>query len=566
MEKKYLKFLNELEFKYSVSASEKTLSDAITFIQDYNDKTKTIYPLNSIDTPNSPEYRALKQLINRNFLKKIAIDPEYVKVELNLDNPDFTPAHMIQQLRDEIEKNSQIVAKTDNKKEVIEQMGGRCLICGDTDLDKMELHHIYPEDERGIYTKTKRKANGAPVKSVLNQGWSEIIKTVPLCTPCHKKITNSKPPYSLDVKIPREILEQYYKNYGKKLLTLHSEELRRIHRENPNTTIEDLADSYFQDALNFQSPETSEEERTNGTLDAVTNATIRDSLSLITQLEKRRQKLTLGQGAFSQEQGEELVSAQDEEMQALDNAIATIRKDTNAEIERLIASNRDIGDKTLALQRATEAFDGGESITESKELTLEDLMRIKEEMQQQLVNLETQIQRLQQTHTASRKTFEQIIKLQNAVQEEQQLIEEIQMLQQKIEEETGILNQEIEKIVDSDQETQKPMATEETTPAPDQNIDPTAMEQPPMPLGPTPETPPEAAPPMPPAPPMPSPEELQAEEQQAEMQTHPLENLDEKSLKERWNKPVALPPPPQGMPAMASVKKSYSIHEELKNQ
>lgn len=59
-----------------------------------------------------------------------------------------------------------------------------CIACGETDSDLIDWHHVNPEDkEFGIASR---------MSSSHDRWWLEVLKCVPLCALCHRKIHMNK--------------------------------------------------------------------------------------------------------------------------------------------------------------------------------------------------------------------------------------------------------------------------------------------------------------------------------------------------------------------------------------
>nr|BDD47466.1 hypothetical protein 40 [Pelagibacteraceae bacterium] len=58
-----------------------------------------------------------------------------------------------------------------------------CICCGETDSDLIDWHHVNPEDKSfGI----------SEVKFSHEDWWNEVLKCVPVCALCHRKIHKNK--------------------------------------------------------------------------------------------------------------------------------------------------------------------------------------------------------------------------------------------------------------------------------------------------------------------------------------------------------------------------------------
>ena len=58
-----------------------------------------------------------------------------------------------------------------------------CLLCGESDRDLIDWHHVEPDNKSFPIS---RMANGH------ERWWDEVLKCIPLCVLCHRKIHTNK--------------------------------------------------------------------------------------------------------------------------------------------------------------------------------------------------------------------------------------------------------------------------------------------------------------------------------------------------------------------------------------
>lgn len=58
-----------------------------------------------------------------------------------------------------------------------------CYICDESDPDLIDWHHVYPEQKQFEISRY-----GTPH----NQWWDEVLKCIPLCVLCHRKLHKNK--------------------------------------------------------------------------------------------------------------------------------------------------------------------------------------------------------------------------------------------------------------------------------------------------------------------------------------------------------------------------------------
>ena len=58
-----------------------------------------------------------------------------------------------------------------------------CICCGETDHDLIDWHHVYPEDKKFLVSKWSANHE---------DWWDEVLKCVPVCALCHRKIHTNK--------------------------------------------------------------------------------------------------------------------------------------------------------------------------------------------------------------------------------------------------------------------------------------------------------------------------------------------------------------------------------------
>ena len=461
---------------------------------------------------------------------------------------------------------SELGTATKNKQKIISITGG-CIVCHQNDPDQIDYHHIDPTGEYGKRWGKNPKSS----VSVVQLGWEEVMKCVPLCKSCHQKVTNGEKTREYGDKLPPELVMQYFEGPGKKIaqrLGLRSEELKSFDKE-----VESIAHAYVPQEGTEEWNKYQEKRKEQ--FDFVLGTSLVQTKLFMEELNKRKEEYTRiaesGTGNAKIEATEGL------------SRIHRMQKDLQAEtlfraktyiygMEKLEEEDKKNLFNLYNTETQTALYGPQEnnfdipvdptkmewSNTEGQSIRIERLEKLRErlaETAEQLISIQQQISELsgQKVAKSPKNKFKQIVKLQNLQQEEENLIEEIEALEEEITNQIEILIQEIQEISQSNQEAQQQPTEIEGQEMP---IDPSQMQAPPSPQPPA----AEAAPPA--APQGPSPEQLQAMQQAAEAEEHPLENFDEKSLHQRWNNPTPLPPPPpQGMQSMGK-----SIHEELKNQ
>ena len=71
----------------------------------------------------------------------------------------------------------------DYNKELLSQFP--CKLCGETDADLIDWHHVCPEDKSFSIC-------GGNLTSQHDRWWLEVLKCVPLCALCHRKLHMNK--------------------------------------------------------------------------------------------------------------------------------------------------------------------------------------------------------------------------------------------------------------------------------------------------------------------------------------------------------------------------------------
>ena len=76
------------------------------------------------------------------------------------------------------ERDARVVAR---RREMLEQFPCHC--CGEPDPTVIEWHHVYPEDKSFHISHHKHPED---------KWWNEVLKCIPVCANCHKKIHKEK--------------------------------------------------------------------------------------------------------------------------------------------------------------------------------------------------------------------------------------------------------------------------------------------------------------------------------------------------------------------------------------
>ena len=67
------------------------------------------------------------------------------------------------------------------KQELLAQFS--CICCGELDADLIDWHHVDPEEKEFLVSKWQANHD---------DWWSEVLKCVPVCALCHRKIHTNK--------------------------------------------------------------------------------------------------------------------------------------------------------------------------------------------------------------------------------------------------------------------------------------------------------------------------------------------------------------------------------------
>jgi len=494
----------------------------------------------------------------------------------------------------------EIVDAGQNKQTIMSITGG-CIVCHQNDPDQIEFHHVDAAGNFGEHW--AKNPNMTKDKStVAKEGWKEVIKCVPLCKSCHQKVTNG------DI-LPPELVMQYFNGPGEKIAEFLSadsenwkiesfdEEVRLIaHQYIPQEGTDEWEDyqkerkeqfdfvlgtSLFQTKLFMEELNKRKEEYTriaeSGTGNAKIEAT--EGLSRIHRMQKDLQAETLFR-AKTYIYGMENLEEEDKK-----NLFNMYDAETQTALYGPQENNFNIPVDSMDSDIPVDSMETEWSNTKGQSSRIERLEKLRErliETLQQLMSIQQQISELsgQEVVKSSKNKFKQIVKLQNLEQQEENLIEEIEALEEEITNETEILNQEIQEISQSNQEVQQQSeevimpqeqaaesSPEEMMAMLQQNpgqasmgqempIDPSQMQAPPQPTPPTPE------------------ELAQLKKQRTkEKEDAPLSNLDpdeqqmaqELAMAAQAQAAAGAPPGGPPPPPTSNVKKSHSIHDELKN-
>ena len=92
-------------------------------------------------------------------------------------------AEHYQRNREKILRETKEVAdrNRDFRKEILAQFP--CLLCGESDPDMIDWHHV---DE------TEKKFNIGHTSRAHSEWWDEVLKCIPVCVSCHRKIHKNK--------------------------------------------------------------------------------------------------------------------------------------------------------------------------------------------------------------------------------------------------------------------------------------------------------------------------------------------------------------------------------------
>ena len=113
-------------------------------------------------------------------------DPEY-KRKYYLKNKDSILAREKQRyLRNKdqifVERKKLLADRNrDFRKNLLAQFP--CLICGESDPDMIDWHHVNEED---------KLFNIADTSRAMGDWWEEVLKCIPVCVSCHRKIHKGK--------------------------------------------------------------------------------------------------------------------------------------------------------------------------------------------------------------------------------------------------------------------------------------------------------------------------------------------------------------------------------------
>jgi len=578
MKNKNAKFLRELNFRLAAGATGESLKNMTPEAISIIDKLIESQDAGIAEvTPSEFNKGAYAQLRNWGLIDLVNIEKTQGG---NTKTVKLVDSENIEKVREYFERQLVVNTNTKNKQEVIDAMHwradgtGGCIICGNSDPSSIEFHHINPDSQSPLWQKSNS------TKSVLAQGWSELPKTVPMCNKCHDAISEFQNSHGMDaplpyeLRIPRERLQQYWGNCGRELMMGYFSRMTNKTKEPildaikaGKMTFSQYFDSEFLKTLDHQSPEATDEEKTTK-LDSVATSIIRDANLLTRRTQDQIEQIRRNAGE----------NLEPEQIERLNKRIENLKKLTDQlNAEGLAIAKEYVG--TLGVENSSGLFDQIDSAFEQiqmqeKTVNLSFLLNLKQNLEQQLLNTQNQIQELEKNKVAK----ERFIQLQSAIEQEQQLVEDIEALEEEIMKETEILNQEIQEISQSNQELQQ--QSEEVTMPQEQAAESSPeemmamLQQSPgqapmgqeMPIDPS----QMQAPPQPP----PTPEELaQLKEQRTkEKEDAPLSNLDpdEQAMAQELamaaQAQAAAGAPPGGPPPPTSnVKKSYSIHDELKN-
>jgi hypothetical protein len=593
MRNKNAKFLRELNFRLAVGISDEQLTEMIPEALAIIDKLIESQNAGIAEvTPSKFNKGAYAQLRNWGLIDLVDIEKTRGG---NTGTVKLVDPENAEKVREYFERQLVVNTKTENKQEVIGAMHwrgdgtGGCIICGNSDPSSIEFHHINPDSQSPLWQKSNSK------QSVLAQGWSELPKTVPMCDKCHNGISefqnlygmNAPLPYEL--RIPRERLQQYWENCGRELVMGYFSRMtdrtkEPILKEIPRgMTVSQYFDSTFLETLDHQSPEATDEEKTTK-LDSVATSIIRDANLLTRRTQDQIEQIRRNAGE----------NLEPEQIERLNKRIENLKRLTDQlNAEGLAIAKEYVG--TLNVENSSGLFDQIDSAFEqiqmqekntekekNETVNLNFLLNLKQNLEQQLLNTQNQIQELEKNRNRSTvlqtTAKEKFIQLQSAIEQEQQLVEDIEALEEEIMKETEILNQEIQEISQSNQELQQQskeaiMPQEQAAESSPEEMMAMLQQSPgqapmsqEMPINPS----QMQAPPQPP----PTPEELaQLKKQRTkEKEDAPLSNLDpdEQAMAQELamaaQAQAAAGAPPGGPPPPTSkVKKSYSIHDELKN-
>jgi len=584
MRNKNAKFLRELNFRLAGGANGENLKkmtpEATRIIDELiNSKDGTLAEKVS---PNYFNEGAYAQLRNWGLIDLVEIEE---KGKRQIGTVKLIDPENAEKVREYFERQLVVNTNTENKQEVIDAMHwradgtGGCIICGNSDLSSIEFHHINPDSQSPLWKKSNIQ------QSVLAQGWLELPKTVPICDKCHGTISEFQNLYGIDallpyeLRIPRERLQQYWQNCGHELMMGYFSRMADktkkpiLEKIPPGMTVSQYFDSTFSETLDHQSPEATDEEKTTK-LDSVATSIIRDADLLTKRTQDQIEQIRRNAGENLEPEKIEILNKRIENLKKLTDQLNTEGLAIAKEYVGTLGV-QDSGTLLGQIESAFEQIQMQEINTEEEKTEIfnqDFLLDIKQNLEQQLFNVQNQIQELEKNRVAK----ERFIQLQSAVEQEQQLIEDIKALEEEIMKETEILNQEIsqsnQELQQQSEEVAMPqeqaaesspeemMATLQQSPgqAPmgqEMPIDPSQMQAPPQPPSPTPE------------------ELAQLKEQRTkEKEDAPLSNLDpdEQEMAQQFamaaQAQAAAGAPPGGPPpATSSVKKSHSIHDELKN-
>ena len=584
MRNKNAKFLRELNFRLAGGANAENLKkmtpEATRIIDELiNSKDGTLAEKVS---PNYFNEGAYAQLRNWGLIDLVEIEE---KGKRQIGTVKLIDPENAEKVREYFERQLVVNTDTENKQEVIDAMHwradgmGGCIICGNSDLSSIEFHHINPDSQSPLWKKSNIQ------QSVLAQGWLELPKTVPICDKCHGAISEFQNLYGIDallpyeLRIPRERLQQYWQNCGRELMMGYFSRMADktkkpiLEKIPPGMTVSQYFDSTFSETFDHQSPEATDEEKTTK-LDSVATSIIRDADLLTKRTQDQIEQIRRNAGENLEPEQTERLNKRIENLKKLTDQLNT----EGLAIAKEYVGTLGVQDSGTLLGQIESAFEQiqMQEINKEEEKTeifnQDFLLEIKQNLEQQLFNIQNQIQELEKNRVAK----ERFIQLQSAVEQEQQLIEDIKALEEEIMKETEILNQEIsqsnqelqqqseevampqEQAAESSPEEMMAMLQQSPGQAPigqEMPIDPSQMQAPPQPPSPTPE------------------ELAQLKEQRTkEKEDAPLSNLDpdEQEMAQQFamaaQAQAAAGAPPGGPPpATSSVKKSHSIHDELKN-
>jgi len=282
MEKK-LKILRELQFRlasFDVFSAEKGRAPGL---ETWKAMLDTFQEIQKGKTENLNK-KALSNLKARGFID----ENDQGKIQIK---PDLNIPGALERLKLE----STVATQNKEIQNIIQRMGG-CVCCHKTNTAEIEFHHINPKGFVNYNNREGIEGSGFFKKetgdSVRGIGWSELIKTVPLCRDCHDEISRAQNPDgevgNYEVAIPREILNNYWENTGRDLMRLF------LIGQDPNFAEPDMKaiDAEWKCGVRLQCPDRLlTQENISSKLDKIANISIRDSRNIVESINKRIDQL-----------------------------------------------------------------------------------------------------------------------------------------------------------------------------------------------------------------------------------------------------------------------------------